>query len=203
MTELLAGAAHDAREQATREKADRIDRAATALRDEVSARASASDPMRKRDDAESFLMKLDLRRGEARDLIDARAGRDWHLSGGARRGDPVVLLPLGLGVSESGSVGIHGAEDPRQYCIPESSSPAERTDTGQPETTSKRQAPALDNPDTSLRPHVQLNGGVTDEGPEVNCPHCRGRALGWRSGIICTSCHRRFGADGVELGAQR
>jgi AAA domain-containing protein len=214
VTELLAEAAHDAREQTAQERADRIDRAATALRDEVSARASAGDPMRRRDDAESFLMKLDLRRGEARDLIDARSGKDWHFSGGARRGDPVVLLPLGLGVSKSGAAGIHGAENQRQYCIPESSSPAERTDTGQPETTSKGLAPALDNPGASLRPYVQADGGVTEapplpsmpfpeEAPEVTCPHCGGQALGWRSGIICTSCHRRFEADGVELGAQR
>lgn len=71
---------NEVRKQKAAQKAARLDAAAEKLKAEISRRtASGDEPLRKRQDAEPFLMKLNLKRKEARNLLIERDGTEWEL----------------------------------------------------------------------------------------------------------------------------
>jgi len=84
-----------ARQRRAAEKAARLDSAAVKLRQEIIRRAKAGEPpMRKRQDAEPFLVKLDLTRTEARDLLIDRNAVAWTLQPSPEDRRTTHVLPL-------------------------------------------------------------------------------------------------------------
>ena len=71
----------EARQQRAAIKAAGLQSAADRLKAEILRRANAGDPpLGKRQDAEPFLMMAGLKRAEAREVLEARNGRDWTLT---------------------------------------------------------------------------------------------------------------------------
>lgn len=172
----------EARKRESRAKANRLDRARGALRDRIAQWAADRDPMRKNEDAVPFLLSLGVPRDDARELIRGGLEKDWLLSGGGRRGDPEVLLPVSPQVPPQETAGGELAVLGRTF---ESWIPAEAANGGPQETLSSE--PVANGPEcVSGHPREDLGSALAP------CPDCGGRVLHWTAESICTSCHRRF-----------
>ena len=93
MTDEVLQQGEEARNKAKQEREEQLARAVKELIEVVKAGAEADDPF-KTGDAVSFLMERELRRKEARDLIDEKDGLAWKIETLNQRGKPKVLLPL-------------------------------------------------------------------------------------------------------------
>jgi AAA domain-containing protein len=151
VTAILVATGQAAGEPAARAKAAAIDESAGALAVEVATRAATGAPVRARNEAVTFLVGRGLSRDAARSLIADRVGRDWRLAGGARRGDPVILLPPGITLSEGGTAGIQGAESQRQTRSGVVPIPAAQESCGPPETDTAMTAPVAVENDPAFR----------------------------------------------------
>jgi len=149
VTATIAAAGEDAREQVARQKSDLLDRAAAGLAAEVARRATSGSPIHKRDEAVALLVEHGLSRDGARALIAQRAGRQWRLSGGARRSDPLVLLPP-EGVASGGvPAGMQAHAEARQMRLGEASILAAQEPCAPPQ--SGRAEPAIDTASSDWR----------------------------------------------------
>lgn len=198
VTEDLAAAGEESRVQAAREKAGRIEHAAATLAARVATQAASGTPMHKRD-AEPFLMALGLSRNEARALIAERAGGVWQLSGDARRGNPLVLLPAGGENSGGFAAGLRRPGDPHQPRTGAAAILAAQEPCGRPVSSEAETAPEALGIDAAFWPlTLRGHGGQQPSGvspthasAEVTCPDCGGRVLSWSGVPVCSSCHRR------------
>jgi len=97
VTEELIKAGEETIAQADRAQRERLDHAATALRETVFSRSAAGNPILKTE-AELFLRKeLTLTQDEARQIVSDRTGKAWRLEklpGGRGKGTPQALLPI-------------------------------------------------------------------------------------------------------------
>lgn len=95
VTAEIIQAGQEARAGAERERTDRQDRAAEGLLATLSARAQAGDPMTTADATEYLLTEHQLKRKEARALLDARAGTMWESrEDRTLRGKPKLWHPI-------------------------------------------------------------------------------------------------------------
>ena len=95
VTDEILQQGEEARNKAKQEREERLARVVEELIEAVKAGAEADDPF-KTGDAVSFLMKRELRRKEARDLIDERDGVAWSIETLTKKsGQPKILLPVG------------------------------------------------------------------------------------------------------------
>ncbi len=194
VTADIVTAGEQAVAQVAHERAERVQQATRALREEVANRAREGAALRRRQDAEPFLTDRGMSRRKARVLIAEGNGRDWRIAGGARKGDPEVLLPLADVDSEVIAAGIHDGPEPRQMRLEENAIPAAQEASEPPElnlTDSASDAAEIEPP---FPPPVSPKGPevdrVTCDGDDV-CPGCGGRVLRWGFGDVCSSCHRR------------
>ncbi len=113
--------------QAEEERRTRLDSAAHTLGDEIHRREQAAeDPMLKDRDAEPFLMKLGMKRKEARTLIQSGGPGLWRLEKLSRcLGQPVVLLS----VLEPNTSGQDHSEDVEAESIPSKTQRKQRSQT--------------------------------------------------------------------------
>jgi len=93
VTDEIPQQVEEARIKAKQEREERRERAVMELSEAVKVGAEANDPL-KTGDAVEFLMDRELRRKEARDLIDERDSVEWLLETLKQQGRPKVLLPL-------------------------------------------------------------------------------------------------------------
>jgi 5S rRNA maturation endonuclease (ribonuclease M5) len=115
VTNLVDSEGAAERERRASEKREIIAKAVAALVAEINRRAQASEPpMTKRKDAEGFLMLQGLKRGEARETLDTRNGKDWslfHLDG-----KTIAVLPLGYKKEKDGHI-LPSAEPSKTLAI--------------------------------------------------------------------------------------
>ncbi len=94
VTDEILQQGEEARHKAKQEREERLARVVEELIEAVKAGAEADDPLKTAKDAIPFLMERDLRRREARDLINERDGVAWRIETLNKQGRPKVLLPL-------------------------------------------------------------------------------------------------------------
>jgi len=93
VTDEILQHGEEARNKARQEREEQRERAVQELIEEIIDGAGAEEPL-KTGDAVQFLMKRDLRRKEARDLINERDDVAWRIETLKQQGNPKVLLPL-------------------------------------------------------------------------------------------------------------
>jgi hypothetical protein len=89
---------------------DRLEGAAAAVLEKVRAAWRVGRPWSVNADAVPLLIDRGIARDEARALLKDRAGKDWEITGGGRRGDPMLLMPI---ASEESSAGNPATESTR------------------------------------------------------------------------------------------
>jgi len=93
----------ETRQRKADEKAARLKSAAEKLKAEITRRAEAGEsPMRKRQDAEPYLMAegLKLKRKEARELLSDRDGKEWTLQENPHDKREIYVLALGKNIQD-------------------------------------------------------------------------------------------------------
>jgi hypothetical protein len=163
VTDAVVAAGELAQTQTARDREAKLDRAAAALSTEVVRRVQAGSPMRVRDDAEPFLAEWGLSRETARKLIGERAGKDWRIRGGARRGSPQVLLA-------PDAAGVPGPASPHRLWLEEGSILAYQEPCGPPESTRTMAAQNAAESDDAFRPPASMNNGGHQGSPPTDGP---------------------------------
>ena len=171
VTEHVVHAGEQARAEATQQRQDRLEQAAQALSREVHARMLSGHPMRKESDAVPFLCCQDLKRQEARQLLQARKGHLWRLEAkDDERGKPIILLPVSApsGQTNTAAAEIPQSETPRMTIGSNTPISADRMDTGRRKSGLSAAAPDAEFRDPLLFPPTDFEQHATSPSLTAN-----------------------------------